>query len=124
MNTPTTLVIGASPDTSRYSNMCIRELSKRKFPVKALGLRDGVIDGIEILKGRPNLEGIHTVSLYIGPGVQPQYVDYILELKPRRVIFNPGTENPEFENRLESEGIEVLAACSLVMLHAGLFFEN
>lgn len=121
MTSKTTLVIGASENVSRYSNICIRELISNDLPVEAIGLREGSIEGVIIRKGFPSLNNIHTVTLYIGPQHQPEYYDYILSLKPERVIFNPGTDNPEFETLLMSKGIEVTAACSIMMLHAGLY---
>jgi uncharacterized protein len=123
IQTKKTLVLGASTKESRYSNMCIRELSERNFPVEALGLREGMIGEVPVQTGKPLMENIDTVSLYLGANNQQAFYQYILDLKPRRVIFNPGTDNPEFEELLEKSGIEVTAACSLVMLHAGIFFD-
>lgn len=119
-----TLVLGASTNQARYSNMLIRELAEQKFKVEALGLREGSVAGITISTGRPSFIGIHTITLYIGPQNQAPFYQYIIDLKPSRVIFNPGTENPEFEALLEKAGIEVIVACSIMMLHAGAFFEN
>jgi len=104
--------------------MCLRELVGRNFQVEALGLQEGSVAGIPISTGRPSFTGIHTITLYIGPQNQPPFYQYIIDLKPSRVIFNPGTENPEFEDLLGKTGIEVTTACSIVMLHAGVFFEN
>jgi uncharacterized protein len=118
-----TLLLGASLKESRYSNMCIRELADRAFPTTALGIREGSVSGIPVLKGMPPLKGIHTVTLYLGPQNQPSFYQYILDLKPNRVIFNPGTENPVFEKMLEAAGIEVVVACSIMMLHADQFFK-
>jgi uncharacterized protein len=119
-----TLVLGASIIDTRYSNICIRNLVEHEFPVEALGLRDGTVAGIKIQKGTPELDGIHTVTLYLGAHNQLPYYQYILDLKPARVIFNPGTENPEFEELLANSGIEVASACSIMMLHAGVYFEK
>ena len=119
-----TLVLGASINENRFSNKCIRELLKHEFPVEALGLREGLVEGIIIKTGKPGLSNVHTVTLYIGAPKQPPYYQYIIDMAPVRVIFNPGTENPEFEKMLEIAGIEVLSACSIMMLNAGEFFEN
>ena len=116
--------MGASTNENRFSNKCIRELLKHGFPVEALGLREGSVEGIPIKTGKPELKGIHTVTLYIGAPKQPPYYQYIIDMAPVRVIFNPGTENPEFENVLENAGIEVLSACSIIMLHEGEFFKS
>jgi predicted CoA-binding protein len=116
------LLLGASLDPARYSNMCLRDLAVQNIPVFAVGLKEGSVAGIQIVKEVPLGYKIHTVTLYLGARNQEPYFEYILNLKPVRVIFNPGTENPAFEKKLEEAGIEVLAACSIMMLHAGIFF--
>jgi uncharacterized protein len=116
-----TLVIGASPNRSRFSYRAVQELANFHYPVFAVGIREGEIDGIQIQKPFPELPEIHTVTLYIGAQNQPDYYDFILGLKPQRVIFNPGTENEKFEEQLAKKGIEVVQGCTLVMLYNGLF---
>ncbi len=119
MNKKKTLVIGASENPERYSNRAVRMLKSHQVPVLALGLKEGDIDGVKIQTGFPKLEDIDTVTLYVGEKNQPHYYDYILNLKPSRIIFNPGAENPEFENKAKNAGIEVVEACTLVMLSVG-----
>ncbi len=121
MNKPTTLVIGASENPNRYSNMAIKMLRKHDYPVKALGLREGKVLDVEIKKPGFEFKDIDTVTLYVGPQNQPAYYDYILNLKPRRVIFNPGTENLAFEKALTNAGIETEQACTLVLLSTGAY---
>ena len=116
-------MIGASLKEHRYSNMCIRELAERGFPVEAIGLREGNVAGISIRTGKPEFSEIHTVTLYLRAENQLSYYDYLLELNPKRVIFNPGTENLYLENLLGEKGIETVEACSIVMLHAGCYEE-
>ena len=116
-----TLVIGASPKAERYSNMAVKKLTAYKHPVEAIGLRENKIDEIEIKTGFPKLENIDTVTMYLSSKNQVQYYDYIIGLKPQRVIFNPGAENPEFEKKLVENGIEPVEACTLVMLSTGEF---
>lgn len=89
------------------------------YSVAAVGLKAGEIDGIKIQTGFPQIENVDTVTLYVGPQNQQQYYDYIISLKPERVIFNPGTENPEFEEKIKKAGIEILEACTLVLLSTG-----
>jgi len=113
-----TLVIGASENPSRYSNMAIRSLRNHDHPVLALAKREGQVGDVRIQTEFPT-EEINTVTLYVGPQRQPEYYEKLLKLKPSRVIFNPGTENPEFENLLEENDIEVVEACTLVMLSVG-----
>ena len=89
--------------------------------VVAIGLKAGEIDGVPIQTGFPEIEEINTVSMYVGAKNQPSFYDYILKLKPSRIIFNPGAENPEFEKKAKEQGIEVVEACTLVMLSTGQF---
>lgn len=116
-----TVVIGASEKPERFSNKAVRLLKAHLHPVYPIGPREGYIDGIAILTGQPPLENIHTVSLYLAPQNQTGYYDYILGLSPRRVIFNPGTENSGFANQCTESGIEVCEACTLVMLNNGSY---
>ena len=117
----TTVVIGASENTERYSNRVIRLLHEKNIPVVAIGSKAGEIDGIKIQTGLPKINTVDTVTLYVGPQHQLQYYDYVIGLKPKRVIFNPGAENNEFEEKVKKAGIEVLEACTLTMLKVGLF---
>lgn len=114
-----TLVIGASENPERYANMAVRMLREYRHQVVALGLREGSIADVAIQTGRPEFEGIDTVTLYIGPQRQDEYFDYVINLKPRRVIFNPGTENAVFQAKLADAGIDPVEACTLVMLRTG-----
>ncbi len=116
-----TLVLGASPNPQRYAYMAVKRLLANGFEVVAVGKRNGEIGGVPIQTGFPELEGIDTVTLYVGARYQPDLYDYISGLRPRRVIFNPGTENPAFQQRLEQEGIQTEYACTLVMLSAGTY---
>ncbi len=116
-----TLVIGASPNSSRYSYKAVRLLKRYKHEVIPLGIRKGAIESEEIILGRPHFEDIHTVTLYVGPERQKDYYDYIFSLNPKRIIFNPGTENTEFINVAEEKNIETVMNCTLVMLNSGLF---
>lgn len=111
-----TVVIGASPNTDRYSYKATISLQQHNHTVYPIGIRNGKINDLDIITNKPNLENIDTVTLYVGPDNQPAWLDYILSLNPKRIIFNPGTENPEFEAKAESKGIEVLDACTLVLL--------
>jgi len=116
-----TIVIGASPKPERFSYKAVRLLNHNGHPVIAQGVREGKIDDIEIIKGKPKIEDVHTVSMYIGPARQPEYYDYILGLNPKRIIFNPGTENDEFIQMAKEKGIETVENCTLVMLNTEIF---
>lgn len=111
-----TVVIGASPNSDRYSNKATLSLQKHGHTVFPIGIRSGKINGLDIITNKPSIENVDTVTLYVGLDNQPAWIDYIMSLKPRRIIFNPGTENPEFEALAESKGIEATEACTLVLL--------
>ena len=119
--TKKTLVVGGSVKPERYSNKAIRKLLRFGHPVVTIGLREGEVEGVKIQTGFPQLSDIHTVTLYVGPQNQPQYYDYLIGLKPKRIIFNPGTENSDFENLAHENGIETIIHCTLIMLDQGLF---
>lgn len=116
-----TLVIGASLKPERFSNKAIQSLTMRGFETCAMGLREGEVAGVRFEKPFHPFENIHTITLYLGPANQVPYEDFILGLKPERVIFNPGTENPVFEERLRGAGIRVVRDCTLVMLTNGYY---
>lgn len=111
-----TLVLGASLKPNRYSNIAINRLVSNNQPTVAIGLREGTVNGVTIEKEQVDFKDIDTVTLYLGAKHQPEYYKYIVSLNPKRVIFNPGTENPEFYKILKANNIEVDLACTLVML--------
>ncbi len=115
------VVLGASPNPERYSCMAVKSLLKRNFNVIAIGKRPGIIQNISILTDRPDIKNVHTILLYIGAKNQPEYYDYILKLKPKRLIFNPGTENYELGNLAAKNNIECIFECALVMLNDRTF---
>lgn len=112
----TTLVFGASEKKERYANKAILMLRGHKVPTKAYGIRAGKVEDVEFDTELKNYDDIDTVTLYINPKRQKEYYDYILSLNPRRVIFNPGTENLEFAKLLREKEIEAEIACTLVLL--------
>lgn len=116
-----TLVIGASENPERYSNKAIRALLSHNHEVIALGLKKGSVSGVGFHTEKIQFDAIDTVTLYVGPQNQAEYYSYIIGLKPRRVIFNPGTENPEFIAKLEAAGIYPEIACTLVLLATGQY---
>ena len=116
-----TLVLGASEREDRYANKAVRQLVENNHEVVAVGRAAGSIGDVTIETGQPMVADVDTVTLYIGPRFHPDIADYVVELSPRRVIFNPGTENPEFQKLLESKGIAVEEACTLVLLRTGQY---
>lgn len=122
-----TLVLGASESSERYSNQAVRLLREYAHSIVAVGRRGGLIDEVEIISsnqahGSINVSSnIHTVSLYVNPSLQEQHQSWLLSLKPKRVIFNPGTENVSFERVLQENGVEVVEGCTLVMLRTKQF---
>lgn len=111
-----TLVMGASSNPERYAHKAIKMLQNFRHPVVAVGKKEDQVDGLKIEKQQLPFEGVDTVTLYLNPMNQKQHYDYIVGLKPKRVIFNPGTENPEFYTLLQQNGIEIEVACTLVLL--------
>lgn len=116
-----TLVFGASLKPNRYSYVAVKRLLANDIETEAFGLKEGQIDSVTIKTDTNGLNDIHTVTLYIGPHRQVSYYDTLLAISPKRVIFNPGTENPELYQLLEKEGIEVEVACTLVLLGTGQY---
>lgn len=114
-----TLVLGATPNPDRYAYLATVKLRSYGHEVVPVGIKKGMIGGLEILNGRPVPEDIDTVTLYLGPERQREYYEYILSLKPKRIIFNPGTENDELADLAKANGIETVEACTLVMLSIG-----
>lgn len=116
-----TLVIGASEKPDRYAYKAINLLREYKHEVIAIGNRPGRVADVNFETSQTPFEGVDTVTLYINPKIQEQYYNYIVSLIPRRVIFNPGTENSEFEVLLQQNNIEVVIACTLVLLNTAQY---
>lgn len=115
-----TVVLGASTNPERYAFRAIHRLTAHGHSVHPVGVKKGEVAGVAIQREMPT-RGIHTVTLYLGPVLQKEWHERILELKPERIIFNPGTEDPAFEQRAEQMGIEVVEGCTLVMLASGQY---
>ena len=116
-----TVVLGASENPSRYSYLAVERLRENGHPVVAIGRKPGVIGDTPIVTGHPEIEDVDTVTLYLNPQLQESEYEYIMHLNPRRVIFNPGTENDAFLELLEKRNIQGIEACTLVMLSTGQF---
>lgn len=111
-----TLVFGASLKETRYSNIAIHKLLKNSLEVVAYGLKSGNISGVAIDTELISYADIDTITLYMNPIRQKEYYQYLVLLKPNRILFNPGTENPEFYTLLEENDITYESACTLVLL--------
>lgn len=116
-----TLVVGASTNPGRYSNTAIRRLVANNVETTAFGIRGGTVSGVQIKDNLGDFQNIDTVTLYLNPKNQKEYYQQIMDFNPKRVIFNPGTENPEFYKILENAGVEVEVACTLVLLATGQY---
>jgi predicted CoA-binding protein len=116
-----TLVLGASENPGRYSYLAMRRLAASGHDVVAIGKKAGIVEQMPILTGEVQTADVDTVTLYLNPTHQKPYYDYILSLKPRRIIFNPGTENDELQQLATKQGIKTLEACTLVMLSTGQY---
>ena len=115
------LVYGASTNPSRYAYIATELLLQHGHEVSLVGIKKGEVLGLPIQQDQPFLQNIDTVTLYVGPANQEGLLAYLSAISPRRVIFNPGTENPALEEALQKKGIEVEEACTLVLLHTGQF---
>ena len=116
-----TLVLGASSNPARYSYLAIQRLRAHKHPVVAIGRRIGRVADVDITKEHESQTGVDTVTLYLNPKNQVEYYDYILGLHPKRIIFNPGTENDELIEKARENNIKPVIACTLVMLSTGQY---
>ncbi len=118
-----TVIIGATTNPSRYAFLAAQMLTSYQHEIVPVGIKEGSVFGKEILDifEKPEVKDVDTVTMYIGPHRQPEYYNYILGLKPKRIIFNPGTENDEFEKMAEAQGVEAVQGCTLVMLRSGQY---
>jgi uncharacterized protein len=117
----TTLVLGASANPARYSNLAINRLRSHQHPVVAIGKRNGTVGDTPVETTTRDIEDLDTITLYLNPSNQKQYYDYILTLRPKRIIFNPGTENDELAKMAKENGIQPVEACTLVLLSTGQY---
>ncbi|HEY1038491.1 MAG TPA: CoA-binding protein [Bacteroidia bacterium] len=120
MNKPT-VIIGSSENPERYAQKALVSLQKHGHTVYPVGLKEGTFNGTVIYTNNQNFESIDTVTLYVGPKNQPYWYEYIFSLKPKRIIFNPGTESNELMTLAKAKGIETIEACTLVMLSIGVY---
>ena len=111
-----TLVLGASDNPSRYSYLAIRKLRSKQHPVEAIGRADTQVEDVRITREKSAMADIDTVTIYLSPAHQREYYDYILSLHPKRIIFNPGAENPELADLAKKNNIQPMEACTLVLL--------
>ena len=118
-----TLIVGSTPKPYRYAHQAAEMLEANDYPFIPMGIQSGEVLGEAILNmyDKPEIPNLDTITLYINPSRQKDWYDYLLSLHPKRIIFNPGTENPEFKKMAESQGIECLEACTLVMLSIGSY---
>lgn len=116
-----TLVLGATPNPDRYAYLAANKLKAKGHSIVNVGLKKGEVAGIAIERPGKIYTDIDTITLYVGPQNQPDLYQYILDTKPKRIIFNPGSENEELENLASKQGIETIEACTLVMLSTGQY---
>ncbi len=116
-----TVILGASTNPERYSYKATHRLMSHGHDVALVGIKKGAVNGETIQHGEPEVKDVHTVTLYVNPKRQEQYYNYILSLKPERIIYNPGTENPELMKLAKDAGIHNEVACTLVMLASNTY---
>jgi len=117
------MIVGATTNRGRYAYLAAEMLTEYGNEIVPIGIKKGEVFGKVILdiRNKPSVADIDTLTLYIGPDHQPEWYDYLLGLKPKRIIFNPGTENEEFQRKATQQGVEVLEACTLVMLRSNQY---
>jgi uncharacterized protein len=116
-----TMVLGATPDASRFAYRAANMLVRYGHEIVPVGIKKGEVAGKPILNGNPPVEGIDTIALYVGPKNQENLYDYIISLRPKRIIFNPGTENDRLIDMAQKHNIEPIIGCTLIMLSAGTY---
>lgn len=116
-----TIILGASENTTRFSNKAVKSLTRNNFDVIAIGNKIGKIDNIEIISHIPNEKNIHTISIYLSKENQEIYYDFILNSNAKRVIFNPGSENEQLKVKCIENGIQVVEDCTIMMANNGRF---
>lgn len=117
------MIVGATTNRGRYAYLAAEMLTEYGNEIVPIGIKNGLVFDKEILniRNKPTVAEIDTITLYIGPDHQPEWYDYLLSLKPKRIIFNPGTENQAFQQKAAQQGVEVLEACTLVMLRSNQY---
>lgn len=117
-----TVVLGASDNPSRYSYKAVQRLQQHGHEVVPVGIKNSKVGGLDIITDKTQkVDNVDTLTLYVGPQNQPVWYDYIISLRPKRIIFNPGTENRELEQLAEDNGIETMHHCTLVMLASSTY---
>lgn len=118
-----TVIVGATTNPGRYAYLAAEMLTDYKHEIVPIGIKQGEVFGTQILniREKPVIMEVDTITLYIGQQHQPEWYDYLLGLHPKRIIFNPGTENATFERMAEEKGIEAIEACTLVMLRSNQY---
>lgn len=118
-----TIIIGATTNPVRYAYLAAEMFIKKNIPFVPVGIKKGTLFGKEILdlNERPCIEDVDTITLYIGPKNQPEWYDYLISLKPKRIIFNPGTENSELIGLAKEKKIEISIACTLVLISSNQY---
>lgn len=114
-----TLIIGATNNPERYAYKAAHSLKSHGHSIVPFGIKKGEVADETIINEWQAFEGIDTVTMYVGPQRQPEYIDNIISISPKRVLFNPGTENEEAKQKFINAGIEVEEACTLVLLSIG-----
>ena len=113
-----TVILGATTNPARYAYFAAERLTKSQHEIVPIGIKKGEVFGKDILdlREKPVVKDVDTITMYVGPQNQKEWEEYILSLNPKRIIFNPGSENSDLAKKARDKGTEVLEACTLVML--------
>ena len=116
-----TMVLGVSPDPGKRAHQVCKKLLEKGHTIIPLGIRPGKVNDISILTEKTQPEEVHTIVIYLRASRQKDWISFILASNPKRIIFNPGAENPELDKIAKEKEIEVLNECTLLMLSSNRY---
>jgi predicted CoA-binding protein len=116
-----TVVLGATDNPDRFAYRAAHSLVRHGHEIEPVGIKHGMVAGKEIINDKRPIADVDTVTLYVGSRNLPEWYNYIMDLNPRRIIFNPGTEDDELVRLAEEKGIQTVEGCTLIMLSAGMY---
>ncbi|MGM0612939.1 MAG: CoA-binding protein [Bacteroidota bacterium] len=116
-----TIVLGVSPDPKKRAHRVCKKLMEKGHTIVPLGIREGKVNNIPIITNTNNPQKAHTIVIFLRASRQKAWLSYILASNPKRIIFNPGSENPELVEIAKEREIDVLYGCTLLMLSSNRY---